>query len=206
MVAFFASGMSIEVDWVKSKKKENEDIHIGIEMPRTSIWVVCLVFLISFSNAFIFPNHGGILLKAGRGSSKVRNGNDDCTRRGKGNCIYSKDGPGGDDEKRRAKQSVKADLDRRGLYVFGVVLLLNARFTFMPQEIRTTYTCPSGPNRDKSIAEFKATNPNYVCNEPAELFLKYLTAPLVPPPSGDLILAKPLLSTKYGTGENVQMR
>ena len=108
-----------------------------------------------------------------------------------------------DEEKILAKAAVKKNLDTRGLYVFAVVLLLNARFTFMPQEIRSIYTCPSGPNRENSIAEFKATNPDYVCNEPSELFIKYITAPIVPPPSGDLILAKPLMATKYGTGENL---
>lgn len=169
-------------------------------MKSVLVWLfLLLLYFLPLSSGFIVLGHAGNIKRARRGDPIVRNRGSDCERR-KGICTYMKSDL---DEKERARKSVKSDLDKRGLYVFGVVLLLNLRFTFMPQEIRSIYTCPSGPNREKSITEFKATNPDYVCNEPVELFIKYLTAPVVPPPSTDLVLARPLLSTKYGTGENL---
>ena len=42
-----------------------------------------------------------------------------------------------DNEKARARERVKADLDRRGSILFAVIIAINARFTFMPQEIRS---------------------------------------------------------------------
>ena len=168
---------------------------------RRMSWVLlCLLFLLASSCSFIFPHNS---IRARKSSTNVSYMGKSTIGRRWENYTFMKIDPQRELDKDKARSAVKADLDKRGLYVFGVVLLLNARFTFMPQEIRTIYTCPSGPNREKSIAEFKATNPDYVCNEPSELLMKYLTAPLVPPPSGDLILAKPLMSTKYGTGENL---
>ncbi len=74
----------------------------------------------------------------------------------------------------------KSDGKKEGQIIFAIVagIVLKGQFTSI--DLRTTYTCPEGPNAAKAFAQF-SQDPEYKCLPAKELYTKYLTAPLVFP-------------------------
>jgi len=75
----------------------------------------------------------------------------------------------------------KSNGKTEGKIGLALAVALCIKGNFMSVDVRTTYTCPSGANSEKTLASLIRQEPTYKCLPPNELFVKFLTAPLVFP-------------------------
>ena len=75
----------------------------------------------------------------------------------------------------------KSDGKKEGNVVLVIVALLCIKGNFMSVDVRKTYICPSGAGSEKVLASLLEQEPSYECLPANELFVKFLTAPLVFP-------------------------
>lgn len=75
----------------------------------------------------------------------------------------------------------KSDGKKEGKIGLALAVALCIKGNFMSVDVRTTYTCPSGAGSEKILASLIRQEPTYKCLPINELFVKFLTAPLVFP-------------------------
>jgi hypothetical protein len=63
----------------------------------------------------------------------------------------------------------------------ALAVLLCVKGNFMSIDVRTTYICPSGAGSERVLASLIEQEPSYSCLPLNELFVKFLTSPLVFP-------------------------
>ena len=79
----------------------------------------------------------------------------------------------------------KSDGKKEGAILFLVVLLAVVRGAFIPKDLRTTTTCPTGYGAERTLARFKENDSSYHCLPTGELVYKYFTSRWVFPGDDD---------------------
>jgi hypothetical protein len=74
-----------------------------------------------------------------------------------------------------------SDGQKEGTILFGLLVAFLVRANFSTAELRNTYICPFGPNAEKSLKEFMASEPGYKCSSLREWVSNVLTGPFVLP-------------------------
>lgn len=75
----------------------------------------------------------------------------------------------------------KSDGKREGNIGLAIAVLLCIKGNFMSIDVRKTYMCPSGAGSERVLASLIEQEPTYKCLPPNELFVQFLTSPLVFP-------------------------
>lgn len=75
----------------------------------------------------------------------------------------------------------KSDGKREGTILFVIVLLAVVRGAFIPKDLRTTTTCPTGFGAERTLARFQENDSSYHCLPTGELVYKYFTSRFVFP-------------------------
>jgi hypothetical protein len=70
----------------------------------------------------------------------------------------------------------KSDGKREGTILFAIVLLAVVRGAFIPKDLRTTTSCPTGYGAEKTLAKFQQNDSSYHCLPTGELVYKYFTS------------------------------
>lgn len=75
----------------------------------------------------------------------------------------------------------KSDGKTEGKIGLAIAVLLCIKGNFMSIDVRKTYMCPSGAGSEKVLASLIEQEPTYKCLPVNELFVQFLTSPLVFP-------------------------
>ena len=75
----------------------------------------------------------------------------------------------------------KSDGKKEGNAFLAIVVLLCIKGNFMSVDVRKTYICPSGAGSERVLASLIEQEPSYECLPVNELFVKFITSPLVFP-------------------------
>lgn len=75
----------------------------------------------------------------------------------------------------------KSDGKTEGKIGLAIAVLLCIKGNFMSIDVRKTYMCPSGAGSERVLASLIEQEPSYKCLPINELFVQFLTSPLVFP-------------------------
>lgn len=75
----------------------------------------------------------------------------------------------------------KSDGKTEGKIGLAIAVLLCIKGNFMSIDVRKTYMCPSGAGSERVLASLIEQEPTYKCLPINELFVQFLTSPLVFP-------------------------
>lgn len=75
----------------------------------------------------------------------------------------------------------KSDGKTEGKIGLAIAVLLCIKGNFMSIDVRKTYMCPSGAGSERVLASLIEQEPTYKCLPVNELFVQFLTSPLVFP-------------------------
>jgi len=99
--------------------------------------------------------------------------------------------------------SAELSMQQRTNGLLGVAVLICAKLSFAPVELRNMYICPYGANSDNELIDLRSNIDNYKCMTSQDYIKALITAPILTPNDDnfdkEIIKIKTTPITRVGT-------